>query len=66
MTIIAIPPRDEIDAQLVFTKELLRAAIILIDDLTHDGENLPQNILTAAIEKLEKIEELVPQMAAGL
>jgi hypothetical protein len=36
MTIIDIPPRDEIDAQLTHTKELLRAASILIDDLPVD------------------------------
>jgi D-ribose pyranose/furanose isomerase RbsD len=59
MTIIDIPPRDEIDAQLTFTKELIRVANILIDDLPVEAVNMSQNILDAAIEKIEKVEKLL-------
>jgi uncharacterized protein (UPF0147 family) len=54
-----LEPRDEIDGHLSDVKELLRAAIIVIDDLDADDENVPQNLSTAAIGKIEKVEKLL-------
>jgi hypothetical protein len=61
-----LEPRDEIDGHLSDAKELLRAAIIAVDDLTanlddptsHDAK-LPQTIITTTIEKIEKAEKLL-------
>jgi uncharacterized protein (UPF0147 family) len=59
MTTLDLEPRDEIDGHLTDINRLLKAAIIVIDDLDADDENVPQNIINAAIEKLEKIEEML-------
>jgi uncharacterized protein (UPF0147 family) len=56
MTTITLDPRDEIDGLLTDINRLLKAAIIVIDDLDADDENVPQNIINAAMDKVGKIE----------
>ena len=51
-----------IESLFMDISQLLKTAVVLIDDLTAEDANLPQNIINAAVEKLDKAEELLNKL----
>jgi hypothetical protein len=52
----------DIESLFMDISQLLKTAVVLIDDLTAEDANLPQNIITAAVEKLDKAEEFLKKL----